>query len=83
MAEQWIQTPHSRFLVTVPYLRGAMQAQLAKPSMNPYRPGPCLAHYNYGYSNELAGYHDELDLPFTLIQTTDDSHEFFRAGKVR
>lgn len=78
MAELWIQTPHKRFLCSVPYMRGAFAAQAARPAQNPYRPGPSLAHYNYGYANEVAGHHDELDLPFEIMQSTDDSYEFFR-----
>lgn len=65
--EPSVRTPHGDFLMTKAYLTGAWRAQEGKPSMNPYPPGPDLAQYNYGYANELHGYHDEVDLPFERI----------------
>ncbi len=72
-----VVTPHNRFEVTPAYLRGAERAQQCLPAMNPYAPGPSLAQYNYGYGNELAGYHDTVDLPFQDI-AKDDPTTFFR-----
>lgn len=77
----WIETPHQKYFCSVAYLRGAWHAQSCRPMQNPYRPGPNLAQYNYGYANEQAGYHDDMDLPFEILKSTDDSHEFYRATK--
>lgn len=69
----WITIPVSgpgsipKFLATRAYLRGALDAQSNKGHKNPFRPGPELAQYNYGYANELAGFHDDLDLPFERL----------------
>lgn len=75
-----ILTKHGQFFATPPYLRGAKHAQEAKPAQNPYKPGPELAQYNYGYGNELAGYHDMLDLPFDII-ALDDPTKFYKPGR--
>lgn len=80
MTVRQVRTDHKIFTITIPYMRGAKQAQECKPAMNPYRPGPCLAQYNYGYANEQAGFHDDLELPFELL-LQDDSHEFYKATK--
>lgn len=68
------------FTITPSYLRGARQAQECKPAMNPYKPGTALAQYNYGYSNELTGHHDQLDLPFDAI-VLDDLTQLYKPGR--
>lgn len=67
MTDMYVQTNKHRYLVTVAYLRGAYTAQLGKPPQNPFKPGPKLAQYDYGYINEKAGQHDAVDLPFELL----------------
>lgn len=62
-----VRTPHGDFFATKAYLTGARDVQNGRPHRNPYKPGPELAQYNYGYANELHGYHDDIDLPFELI----------------
>lgn len=56
------------FYVTRPYLEGASDAQNVSPTNNPYRPGPEFAQYNYGYANEKAGCHDNIELPFEKLE---------------
>ena len=61
----WILTPRGRYYLTVPYLQGARAArkiQAAIP-LKLYGPGPAYAQATYGYQNERAGYHDNIDLP--------------------
>jgi hypothetical protein len=66
---QWLDLKCGRFLATRAYLRGALDVQSGGriTFKNPYPPGPELAQYNYGYANELHGFHDALDLPFERI----------------
>lgn len=66
---EWFQTKHGKYLITKAYLRGAKDAQSgAKMAYrNPYAPGEELAQYQYGFSNELHGHHDAIDLPFEKL----------------
>jgi hypothetical protein len=57
-----IRTPHGDFFVTKAYLLGAYTVQEGRPYSNPFKPGPELAQYNYGYANEKHGYHDDQEL---------------------
>lgn len=66
----WLQLPSGKFLLTLPYLRGAIAVQRNSGYSNPYSPGPALAQYNYGYQNETSGQHDETQLPPLPTQLT-------------
>lgn len=59
-----IATQFGVFYLTVPYLKGAWDAQQGPTYKNPYDPGPKMAQYRYGFSNERQGLHDAVDLPF-------------------
>jgi hypothetical protein len=64
----WMTTPRGLYFVTDAYLKGSIDAQKSLPPRNPFPPGPKLAQYNYGYQNEIRGFHDDYDLPFDRIQ---------------
>lgn len=66
-ANTWITTPAGRFLLTESYLQGAWDAQAHRGAVRDYPKGPEFAQYRYGISNEMAGHHDEMDLPFNTL----------------
>lgn len=57
--------PKRKFRVSRAYLLGAADRADCKQYHNPFRPGPDLAQYDYGFRNEDRGFHDEIDLPYS------------------
>ncbi len=54
-----------KFRMSRAYLLGAADRADCFPHRNPFKPGPDLAHYDYGFKNDDRGFHDEIDLPYS------------------